>query len=498
MLLYIILAFLALLLLANIILTLKAGKKEASNELAEIKNSIGSLTQNLKDTEANLKGEFITNRSETAQSSKDLREEVGKQINTFTQTFLEQLTALTKSVEEKFVSFQTTIETNSKESRKELRENLEAFKNELSDALKDYKEKLRENFSDFNKQQQTQNVANSEKLDSIKKTLETSIKNLQEGNEKKLEEMRNTVDEKLQKTLETRLTQSFELVSKNLESVHKGLGEMQSLAVGVGDLKKVLSNVKTRGTLGEIQLSNILEQILAPEQYEINTITKQGTNNRVEFAIKIPQQNQDNKILLMPIDSKFPIEDYYALLAAYEASDSVAADAAGKALENAIKKAARDIHEKYINPPDTSEIGLLFLPIEGLYAEAVRRPALMETLQREYQIILTGPTTLSAILAIISFGYKTMALEQRSGEIKNTLNAVKTEFNKFGDVLKKAQVKIADAGDEIEKLVGTRTRQIQKTLKSFEILPNKEVNLLLGESNDTDDTDDIDKTDEET
>jgi DNA recombination protein RmuC len=199
-------------------------------------------------------------------------------------------------------------------------------------------------------------------------SLEKSLKTLQEGKEKKLEEMRVTVDEKLQKTLEARLSASFELVSKNLESVQKGLGEMQALAIGVGDFKKVLTNVQTRGILGEIQLANILEQLLAPEQYDVNVITKKGTSNRVEFAIRIPQQNQDNKILLMPIDSKFPIEDYYTLVAAYESGDGGAADAAGKALENAIKKSAKDIHEKYVSPPDTSEIGLLFLPIEGLYA----------------------------------------------------------------------------------------------------------------------------------
>ncbi len=483
---YISLSAIAILLIVNIILTFKAGKKEQSNELAEIKNSIASLTSNMKDIESSLKSEFVTNRKEASQGSKDLREEVSHQLNAFTKTFSDQLTALTKIIEDKFTSFQSTIESNNKESRKELKENLEAFKNELNDALKEYRERLREQFGEFERNQQTQNVASSEKLDSIKRILETSIKNLQEGNEKKLEEMRNTVDEKLQKTLETRLTQSFELVSKNLESVQKGLGEMQSLAVGVGDLKKVLSNVKTRGTLGEIQLSNILDQILAPEQYEINTITKQGTNNRVEFAIKIPQQNQDNKILLMPIDSKFPIEDYYTLLAAYEAGDSAAADAAGKALENAIKKAAKDIHEKYISPPDTSEIGLLFLPIEGLYAEAVRRPALMEILQREYQIILTGPTTLSAILATISFGYKTMALEQRSGEIKKTLSAVKTEFGKFGDVLKKAQEKINKASDDIDELVGARTKKINAKLKSFEELPTAEVKLLLDSNNEED------------
>ena len=490
------------LLIINISITLKAGKKESSNELNELKFSIGALTQNVKDTETNLKNEFTINRSESAQTAKDLRTEITNQVTAFGKTisdsinntselqskqlttFSEQLNNLTKSLEEKLTAFQTNIETNGKESRKELKENLAGFKNELNDGLKDYKEKLRENFGDFEKNQRTQNVANSEKLESLKKTLETSIKNLQEGNEKKLEEMRNTVDEKLQKTLEIRLTQSFELVSKNLESVQKGLGEMQQLAIGVGDLKKVLSNVKTRGTLGERQLANILEQMLSPEQYEINWITKPGTNNRVEFAVKIPQHKQDNKMLLMPIDSKFPLEAYYTLTAAYEVGDLVAAEIAGKALENAIKKCGKDIHEKYICPPDTSEIGLLFLPIEGLYAEAVRRPALMETLQIEYQIIVTGPTTLSAILNTISFGYKTMALEQRSGEIKKTLSAVKTEFGKFGEVLKKAQEKINKASEDIDELVGTRTKKINAKLKSFEELPAAEVNLLLGETPD--------------
>jgi len=499
MLLYLILAILIILLIVNILLTIKAGKKEPSNELNEIKFSISALTQKIKETEINLKSEFTTNRFESAQTSKDLRTEITNQVTAFGKTiadsihtttelqdkqlttFSEQLNNLTKSLEEKLTTFQNSIENSSKESRNGLKENLTGFKNELNEALKDYKEKLRENFSNFEKNQQTQNVANSEKLDGLKKTLETSIKNLQEGNEKKLEEMRNTVDEKLQKTLETRLTQSFELVSKNLESVQKGLGEMQQLATGVGDLKKVLSNVKTRGILGEVQLSNILEQMLSPEQYEINCITKPGTNNRVEFAIKIPQHNQDNKMLLMPIDSKFPLEAYYTLITAYENGDVTAADIAGKALENAIKKSGKDIHDKYICPPDTSEIGLLFLPIEGLYAEAVRRPALMETLQREYQIIVTGPTTLSAILNTISFGYKTMALEQRSGEIKKTLSAVKTEFGKFGEVLKKAQEKINKASEDIDELVGARTKKINAKLKSFEELPAAEVNLLLGE-----------------
>ena len=486
-----------LLLIANIILTLRAGRKEKGSELNEIKFSIGSLTQNLKDVENNLKTEFATNRKESADTASVLRTEIVNQLNTFTQTFSEQLGILTRSneekleairktTEEKLLAFQTSIDFNSKESRAELKVNLETFKTELNNALKDYRERLREQFAEFEKTQQTQSASSTEKLSEIKITLEKSVKSMQDSNELKLEEMRKTVDEKLEKTLETRLTQSFNLVSERLETVHKGLGEMQQLAVGVGDLKKVLSNVKTRGILGEIQLSNILEQLLAPEQYEINTITKKGTNNRVEFAIKIPQQNQDNKILLMPIDSKFPIEDYYTVLAAYDAGDTAAAEAASRALENAIKKAARDIHEKYIGPPDTTEIGLLFLPIEGLYAEAVRRPALMEILQREYQVILTGPTTLSAILSTISFGYKTMALEQRSGEIKKTLSAVKTEFGKFGNILKKAQEKINKASEDIDELVGARTKKINAKLKSFEELPAAETRSLLETNNDSD------------
>ncbi len=486
--------FIALLIL-NIMLTLKVSKRENVPELNEIKSAVSSLSAQLKDTENNLKNEFTVNRKESAETATGLRAEIGAQLNAFTKTFSEQLSnlirsneekleAIRKIVEDKLLAFHNSIDMNSKESRTELTTNLNAFKKELNEALNAYRERLREQFAEFEKQQLQQSTASKEYLGEIRSTLEKSVKSMQESNEQKLEEMRKTVDEKLEKTLETRLTQSFNLVSERLETVHKGLGEMQALAVGVGDLKKVLSNVKTRGILGEIQLSNILEQLLAPEQYEINSITKKGTNHRVEFAIRIPQQNQDNKILLMPIDSKFPIEDYYTLTSAYDAGDTMAADAAGKALEAAIKKAARDIHEKYINPPDTTEIGLLFLPIEGLYAEAVRRPALMAVLQSEYQIILTGPTTLSAILSTISFGYKTMALEQRSGEIKKTLSAVKTEFGKFGDILKKAQEKINKASEDIDELVGARTKKINARLKSFEELPSAETRTLLDTSSD--------------
>ena len=479
----IILICIGLLLIINIWLNAKKSSVKANPGLDEMKFSIQAIHQSIKDSESSVKTELTTNRLESSQNARDLRTETTEHLGKMTSSNEGRLDKLRETIEEKLGKFQVESDNNNREGRKELRENLTGFKNELNTSWKDFKESQIQNFSGLAEKLGIQGKANSDSLKEMKEIMERSIKNLQDGNEVKLEEMRKTVDEKLEKTLETRLTQSFNLVSERLETVHKGLGEMQQLAIGVGDLKRVLTNVKTRGVLGEVQLSNILEQLLAPEQYEVNCITKTGTNNRVEFAIKIPQQNQENKVLMMPIDSKFPIEDYYTLQAAHESHDIPAAEAAGRALENSIKKSAKDIHEKYICPPDTSEIGLLFLPIEGLYAEVVRRPALMETLQREYQIIVTGPTTLSAILSTISFGYKTMAMEQRSGEIKKTLSAVRTEFNKFGDVLKKAQEKINKASEDIDELVGTRTRKIQIRLKSFDELPTTEATALLGTEN---------------
>jgi DNA recombination protein RmuC len=476
---YIILSILGALLIINIILTLKARKKGTDKEFIDIKISISSLNQSLKDAEKNLKDEFAINRKETGQGSKDLREEVNNRLDTFTRTFSGQLSILIKSIEDKFTAFQLTIENGSTESRKELKENLDIFKKELNEALKDYKEKLRENFSDFNTQQQTQNIASSEKLDGIRKTLETSIKNLQEGNEKKLEEMRNTVDEKLQKTLETRLTQSFELVSKNLESVHKGLGEMQQLAVGVGDLKKVLSNVKSRGVLGEIQLGAILEQILAPGQYQTNVQTKKGSRENVEFAVCLPGREEDGQYCYLPIDAKFPIEDYYVLVTAYEVGDLAAIEIARKAVDTIIKKCAKDIRDKYLNPPNTTDFGIMFLPFEGLYAEVVRNTTLIETLQRDFKIIVTGPSTLAALLSSLRLGFKTLAIEKQTSAIKKTLQAVKTEFATFGKVLESAQSKILGASSEIDKLVGTRTKMINSKLKSFEELEMPEAKALL-------------------
>ncbi len=308
-------------------------------------------------------------------------------------------------------------------------------------------------------------------------TIEKRLQLLQEENSRKLEEMRATVDEKLHSTLEKRLSESFNLVSERLKQVHEGLGEMKNLATGVGDLKKVLSNVKTRGILGEIQLGNILENILSSGQYERNVMVKEGSTESVEYAIKLPGGERP---VYLPIDSKFPMEIYHRLLDAYEQGNQEDIQKAYRDVENTIKNCARDISSKYINPPDTTDFGILFLPVEGLYAEVVRQTSLFELLQRDYRITITGPSTLAAFLNSLQMGFRTLAIQKRTGEVWNILTAVKREFDKFGEVLKKAQDKIEGAGKDIETLVGTRTRQIQSRLRSIEGMPEAKQEELPG------------------
>ena len=332
---------------------------------------------------------------------------------------------------------------------------------------------------------QNTSVTNETKLENIRETVEKRLTSLQEDNGKKLDEMRNTVDEKLQKTLEERISKSFQQVSSQLEQVYKGLGEMQSLATGVGDLKKVLSNVKTRGILGEIQLGAILEQILAPEQYETNVVTKSSGRNPVEFAIKLPGDGETP--VYLPIDSKFPVEDYLALNDAYDRMDKVEIETLATALERKIKMFAKDIHDKYVEPPFTTDFAILFLPIEGLYAEAVRR-GLVESLQRDYKINIAGPTTMAALLNSLQMGFKTLAIQKRSSEVWNVLAAVKTEFETFSKVLAVAQNRIAQTGDELDKLVGVRTKKIQRKLRDVSTLDIPTSSSLL---------DTVDTTEEE-
>jgi len=317
---------------------------------------------------------------------------------------------------------------------------------------------------------------NANKLETLRSVVEQRLKIIQDDNTQKLEQMRATVDSKLHDTLERRLGESFKLVSDKLELVHKGLGEMQTLANGVGDLKKVLTNVKTRGTWGEIQLGNLLDEILSPEQYAKNIVTKKGSGKPVEFAIKLP--GKSGNTTWIPIDAKFPKDDYEKLIEAQEQVNLPLVAELGKALENRIKLEAKDIKEKYVDPPNTTNFGILFLPIEGLYAEILRRPGLCDLLQREYKVAVTGPTTIAAFLNSLQMGFATLAIEKRANEVWNLLGAIKTDFSKFGDILDKTHKKLQEASNTIED-AAKKSRNIEKKLKNVQALPSLETVKLL-------------------
>lgn len=317
-----------------------------------------------------------------------------------------------------------------------------------------------------------------ERFERLKIAVEGRLSAMQADNAAKLEEMRRTVDEKLHATLEQRLGQSFKLVSDRLEQVHRGLGEMQTLAAGVGDLKRVLTNVKTRGTWGEVQLAALLEQLLTADQFSANVATIPGSNERVDFAIRLPGKG-DGAVVWLPIDAKFPVEDYQRLLDAQERCEPVLVEEAARAIESRLKSEAKSIHEKYVAPPHTTDFAMLYLPIEGLYAEALRRPALAETLQRDYRVSLAGPTTLAALLNSLQMGFRTLAIEQRSAEVWAVLGAVKTEFGKFGEALAHTKKKLDEASNSISK-AETRTRQLSRKLKEVEALPLGDAEQLIG------------------
>ena len=379
------------------------------------------------------------------------REELSKNLKENRQELTQGLERLTEKMEQKLASLNKTLNANAKENRGELKLNLKEFQEVFSKNVKDFNEMQRQKFDQIKLRQ-----------DELVKTTEL-----------KLEKMRETVDEKLHKTLEERLGKSFEIVTQQLLKVQKGLGEMQQLASGVGDLKKVLSNVKTRGILGEIQLGNILDQILSPDQYDSNVKTKKGSDALVEFAIKLPGKDINDSGVYLPIDAKFPQEDYIRLQTAYDAGDANAIEASIKALVASIKRFAKDISTKYIDPPNTTDFGIMFLPIEGLFAEVVRQPDLVTLLQREFKIVITGPTTLAAMLNSLQMGFKTLAIQKRSSEVWNVLSAVKKEFTTFGGVLEKAQKKLNEANNEIETLVTTRSRMMLSKLRNVEQLEDQ-------------------------
>ncbi|MEL0073500.1 MAG: DNA recombination protein RmuC [Flavobacteriaceae bacterium] len=377
---------------------------------------------------------------------------------------------LNNKLQKEFLLNREELSKNSKENRNELIQSLERLNETLTKKAKDDREELRTTLKDFeasfSKNVEAFNTLQKEKFDQMKVKQEEMIKTT----ELRLERMRETVDEKLHKTLEERLGKSFEMVTKQLLVVQKGLGEMQTIASGVGDLKKVLTNVKTRGVLGEIQLGNILEEIMAPEQYASNVKTKKGSDALVEYAVKLPGKTPDEKPVYLPIDAKFPQEDYILLQSAYEAGDTAAVEVSLKALVQSVKKFAKEIADKYIDPPHTTDFGIMFLPVEGLFAEVVRQPDTIAFLQREYKIVVTGPTTLAAMLNSLQMGFKTLAIQKRSSEVWKVLASVKKEFSTFGGVLEKAQKKINEANNEIENLVGTRTRMMQSKLRNVEQL----------------------------
>ncbi len=346
-----------------------------------------------------------------------------------------------------------------------------------SDSLQMFQKTVNDQLTQIETRMKNSSDASEKRLIHIRETVEMRLSAMQQDNNKKLDEMRKTVDEQLQSTLEKKLQQSFERVSKQLESVYKGLGEMQTLAVGVGDLKKVLSNVKTRGILGEIQLGAILEQILAPEQYEQNIATVPGSSERVEFAVKLPGDGHTH--IFLPIDAKFPVDAYTALINAQESADKQQIDAAIKLLQQRIRVFAKDIQTKYVRTPHTTEFAIMFLPFEGLYAEVVRH-GLIERLQADYKIVIAGPTTMAALLNSLQMGFKTLAIQKSSSEVWKVLGNVQAEFDTFGKVLTQAQTRITQANDELEKLVGVRTRQIQRKLNMVENLsePTQNNNAL--------------------
>jgi len=359
-------------------------------------------------------------------------------------------------------------------NREELNKNLREVREELRNTIKSFEETLSQRMNDLMQ-------ITEQRLDKMRETIETKLNAIQEDNSKKLEKIRETVDEKLHDTLEKRLGESFKIVSERLELVHQGLGEMQNLATGVGDLKKVLTNVKARGVLGEYQLENILEQMLTQEQYAKNQKTKKDSTAFVEFAVKLPGRDDTNKTVWLPIDSKFPTEDYQLLLEAYDRGDPASIEQHKKSLVNRIKTSAKEIRDKYLDPPNTTDFAIMFLPFEGLYAEVLRNAGLFEAIQRDYKVVITGPTTISAFLNSLQMGFRTLAIEKRSSEVWELLGAVKTEFGNFGAILEKTHKKLKEASNVIEQ-AGARSRVIERKLRDVQELPKETSTKLLGET----------------
>jgi DNA recombination protein RmuC len=463
-------------------------RPKGGSELQQLMGRITELQAVLAKIEISLREDFRINREENAKLSKDNREELssnlkefsGEQRNKFDELKGEQKELTTKTVEQ-LEKVTAKIEEKLKGLNDQAVRDNNLMREALVNAFKGFQETFDKNVMSFNELQK-------EKFGQLENKQNELVKNT----ETKLESIRTTVEEKLEKTLSERLGQSFETVGKQLIEVQKGLGEMQTIASDVGGLKKVLSNVKLRGGVGEVQLAMILEQILSPSQYDANVQTKPGSGEPVEFAVKLPGRSEDeSSFVYLPIDAKFPKDKYEQLVNAYENAIPDDIDAAVKSLDNAIKKMAKEIHDKYINPPQTTDFAIMFLPFESIYAEVIRRSALVDQLREEYNITVAGPTTLVAILNSLQMGFRTLAIQKRSSEVWKVLGAVKTEFENFGGMLQKAQKNIHTGLGQLEDVVGKRTRAIKKQLKDVEALPAAESKKILPDAI-------IETTDEET
>jgi DNA recombination protein RmuC len=469
-------SLLVLLVILNIVLLMRCGGNDDSTQFRDLQTFLQQDQQQQQQTQERTERSLREQVQSTAQAT---RQELGGNFSQFQQVLAAQLTSVATLQNNQIDAFSQQLVKLNESNAQQLEQIRQAFIQQSQTARDEQASSLKRFGDTLNQTLATLTESNALRMGEIRTTLEQKIQQLQADNASKLEEMRKTVDEKLHATLEQRLGESFKQVSDRLEKVHQGLGEMQQLAIGVGDLKRVLTNVKTRGTWGEVQLEMILEQMLTPDQYAKNVETVPGTGERVEFAIKLPGKEDDRAPVWMPIDAKFPKEQYERLIDASERADADGVAQAGKELERAIRTEAKTIAEKYLSPPLTTDFAILFLPTEGLYAEVMRRPGLADDLQRTCRVSISGPSTLSALLNSLQMGFRTLVLEKRSSEVWQVLGAVKTEFGKFGDVLAATRNALVKAADNIDK-AEVRTRQMTKKLKQVEALPNEAAQTLLG------------------
>ncbi|HQB49981.1 MAG: DNA recombination protein RmuC [Candidatus Cloacimonetes bacterium] len=451
---YLLLLALVLLSLLNLYILLFHRRKESrTDNLNELQNAFNSFEHYNREEISKLRTELLNISAEN-------RKELNESIRAQNEVLIQQSTTSREELNNSFNALKQQFNNDAATNREELKKAL----NDLSD-----------NFS--RKMTELINIQQQE-AENSRKTLESKMEQIRQSNETKLEQMRQTVDEKLHDTLEKRLGESFKQVSERLELVHKSMGEMQNLANGVGDLKKALTNVKTRGVLGEIQLENLLEEMLTPEQYEKNFRPNKNRDEKVEFAIRLPGKSDEQDFVYLPIDAKFPIEDYYRILDAYDLGDLASVENAQKSLVQKIKNCAKDIRDKYINPPITTDFGMLFLPFEGLYAEVLRNTGLFETIMRDYQVIICGPTTTAAVINSLQVGFRTLAIQKKSSEVWKILASIKQEFGKFGTLLDQTQKKLQEASNTIEK-ASHRSRQIEKRLRKVQELPVQETEQIM-------------------